>query len=600
MLEKYSLIQMQLLSEVLSGKKGKMEILPLISDEKMRKKAEYAIYKYEELSNNQEISEEEFNEEMNNIPEIDELIENVFLEFAQRTNLEHLKYVLSAANTRYIDAIIHHPEFYEDGLNPVQIEYMIIATGDVDFMEECISDNTINLDEFGRENIGDTLYKMFVKSIDDEYYDEEKFEKYDDFDDKVDNPDYVESTLDKITSKIREEKEYTYEEKRALKIYEGASEDKGVLALDSDAYKTINSMFFPDIDNEVARIFEDGSYLNDNAIRKAEELLACTLNMYLTMYKYGQKMNKSAHVLRIDRAASFPVMEERGETVSNFSTSLQDEFNESFKKAHMVLVEAEIEPGAVCVDFEDVLKSDYRFSKEREILVAPFSPVTIEDIELTESDMKIRDRAGKPPERKVKMIVKASEKAKPLSDEEKAEKEEMYKIFNDPKIREEAAKFLEALSDRKDEMDSKSDHDYSRDHILEKIDPNLLQSYLDFKKAFQTIYRYETREIALTIEQGYIVKPRSMDFSNMKRDSSIDINTQLSPEEMIDFKIGDSLYDEEIKEIDEFLDEFEKQIKILTKTRTTKGIETAIDDLGEFINKKDKNINKIDKSFDDR
>lgn len=641
MLEKYSFEQMKVLSETFSGLREVKEAFILISDDETRKKVEYIFDKFDELKNNPEISDETITDEMVSIPDYAETLEKVFLEFAQRTDMNHFDLILQARNVRYIDAIIHHPEFYEGGLNPVQIEELILSTGNEAFMEECVNDKTIDLDEFGRENIGDVLYKMYVKSIDDEYYDEEEFEEeyddfgeFDDFDDELDDPIYVEDTLDKITSRMRKEEYYTHEEKRALKIYEGASKDNGVLARDNDAYKTINSMFFPDIDNEIARIFDDGAMLNDNAIRNAEEILACTLNMYLTMYKYGKKMDKPAHVLRIDRAASFPVMEERGETVSNFSTSLQDKFNETFKKAHMVLVEAEIEPGAVCADFEDILESEYSFSNEREILVAPFSPITIEDVELSKENMRIRDRHGNPPERKVKMVIKARENAKPLTDEEKAEKEEMYKNFNNPKIREEAAKFLKALYDRKTEMGLKLDYDYSKEHILEKIDPNLLQSYLDFKKAFQTIYRYETREMALEMEQGFTVKPMSMDFMENKKPSIPvppvepfynDVEVK-SKEDISTDKIWlDSGWEEKPLDLDDVIAEMsetieemindlpeEKQknsdfdLKLdemffdvideldeLAKTRSVTEMSSAIDDLGEFIEKK-KNKDKED------
>ena len=255
----------------------------------------------------------------------------------------------------------------------------------------------------------------------------------------------------------------------------------------------MNAMLFPGLDNEFARIYEDHQGLIDNAVRNPEELLELSTLLYTAMYKYGKKMQEPVHTTRIDRSASFPEMEKRGQIISNFSTSLQTSYT-LFCKAHITLVQAEIQPGTACLEFGEFfeeLGAIYDYSSEREILIAPFSPITMTEEPMTQEELQIRDTNGGPPDRKIKMIVNPPPKARPLSTAEKADRAKQESIFRDPTIRKQAALLLSKL------------HQYtSKEEAIRSIPQEEFEQYVEWKAAFQSLLKYRIREISLEIDKS--------------------------------------------------------------------------------------------------
>lgn len=287
-------------------------------------------------------------------------------------------------------------------------------------------------------------------------------------------------------SKYRNPLEITEDEKIAMRIYEGTKPDTGrypVVSQQSTAHGIINSIFFEGINNELIRAIEDVKYLGEGLVIASDQLMDVITDLYSAMYKYGKTIRSEIVSRRVERTYSADKMQEKGETVSYNSTTTNNYGIRLFKKKNMTLIEFHIQPGTPCVDYCNILNSEYELYTEREILVAPFCPVTIE---------KMDDYEGKP---RLKVTVSAPQKPKALTKEEQVDKRENTKMYLNMQLRRKAEKFIQKLNELHMSAEIRS-----VEEAKERLTEDEISDYLKWKQAFSTVVKYRFREIALEIE----------------------------------------------------------------------------------------------------
>ena len=483
-MEKYNDEDFNNVLNVLYGNADEKELLNYLSGDTVKKEFLQASDHYSEMSEDA----------------LREILKKVYMNIAHQMTKSNIN-TLIHKNEQYdysqfpvdpmlIESILEQQENYEGGLSNSEIVDLILLTENAPYIKQCFKSKQFSFSFEDKERLSLAIDRIneYNASIDQTY--------------TQTNPSQINISV--VHADTDGPLSFTDEEKYAIKVYEGVSPGGGPLANSYNSYETMNAMLFPGIINEVTRIFDDRKYLIPDSIRNADELMTLTDNLYSAMYKYGKTMsrdmdeNDTVKVLRVDRSASFPLMELRGEILSNFSTTTASHYKTMFKKAKITLVEANIEPGASCIDFSAALGNDYQYDSEQEILIAPFSKVEMQEVELSDSEKRITDLSGNPPERKILMTVKSQEKATPLSTEETEDKENLMKVFSDPVKRENAATFLELIH-------SLHQSGYSKEQVLQMFQTTYVDKfndYMEWKNAFQTVFRYHTREIALSIDKS--------------------------------------------------------------------------------------------------
>ena len=254
-------------------------------------------------------------------------------------------------------------------------------------------------------------------------------------------------------------------------------------------------MNYPGISNELERIFDDKTVINPTAIFQTEELMQRSLDLYSVMYKYGQRMDRDRKAFRVDRASAARLVYDTGRVVSNFSTSTTG--YKSFSKADIALEEVVIRKGTPCADFKEVLgHHGYELATEAEILVAPGAVVTSEQPRPPQSqeELKMKNKSFGPASAVYVMTISPPEKPQELT---QAEEEDVFKssqfVYNEDN-RKKAATFIAKLLDL-------SQQGYSKQDAIQMMDPEDLRAYLDWKEAFQRVYQYRIRQIALMIDR---------------------------------------------------------------------------------------------------
>ena len=504
-MEKYNDEEFNNVLNILYGNADEKEMQNYLSDDTVKKEFLQASEHYSEMS--KEV--------------LEEILKKVYMNIAHqmtKSNInalihknEQYDYSKFPADPMLIESILEQQENYEGGLSNSEIVGLILVTENATYIKQCYTSDQFSFSDEDKKKL----------SSDGQTYNQPGNVSYD--------PSQINTAV--VHADTDGPLSFTDEEKYAIKVYEGVSPGGGPLANSYNSYETMNAMLFPGILNEFTRIFDDGKYLNSDSIRNADELMTLTDNLYSAMYKYGKTMsrdmdeNDTVKVLRVDRSASFPLMEQRGEILSNFSTTAASHYKSMFKKAKITLVEANIEPGASCIDFSAVLGNDYEYNTEQEILIAPFSKVEMQEVELSDSEKRITDLRGNPPERKILMTVKPQEKATPVSAEEIEDKENLMKVFSDPVKRENAATLLELIH-------SLHQSGYSKEQALQMIQTTYVDKfndYMEWKNAFQTVFRYHTREIALSIDKSIEEQNRA---ENVQSESGSDVGKLIDADEI--------------------------------------------------------------------
>lgn len=187
------------------------------------------------------------------------------------------------------------------------------------------------------------------------------------------------------------------EELRALKFYEGdiADADRNdPFWGDARAYVTLNALLYDDLASEYTRVRE-GKQLNPAMLRDLPRLLGLYGALFSAMQK-GEK-SKVRTGYRVERASDFAVCLQRGETVAFTSTALDGFLPAYGDKQGLVLLTCHVPAETPCAVFSEMLDS-YLKSSESEMLLPPFLRFRAEARPLTDSDRRITDLSGEPPQ----------------------------------------------------------------------------------------------------------------------------------------------------------------------------------------------------------
>jgi len=179
----------------------------------------------------------------------------------------------------------------------------------------------------------------------------------------------------------------------AVKYYQGDVSGNDPFWGDQKAYCTLNSLFFPGIENETARSHE-GKKLNpaflddtDRLIGFCDDLLSafCTSPLETDMISW-----------RVERISDYRLRKAFGNTISFTSTSTTGFLNAYGDKKGLALIKFELPAGTPCIDLATALDT-YTKSEEAEVLLPPGLVLALEEIPLTNEMRAIRDADNAPP-----------------------------------------------------------------------------------------------------------------------------------------------------------------------------------------------------------
>lgn len=249
-------------------------------------------------------------------------------------------------------------------------------------------------------------------------------------------------------------------EKDALRLYEGdirirdtrsnkviEQTSKDSIWGDRKAYKTLNALMFEGTENEEIRIVKEESKLNPSFIIHIQETIEILSNIYRAMCKYGKLQIKDVEAYRVERNSSIKDLT-KGQTISCFSASKVGFKREFANKSEIILIELIVRAGIPFVDYNKVLKDEYYLSEEEEILLPPFVPIQIEELGLSMRELKIKDKHGKKPKGKYRVITEKREVQGPLYEQEKKEKEALYKFITSREMLDSAKLYIEDMNQK--------------------------------------------------------------------------------------------------------------------------------------------------------
>lgn len=182
-------------------------------------------------------------------------------------------------------------------------------------------------------------------------------------------------------------------EKNALKYYIGDIPCSSPFYSNPKAYVTLNSLFFPDIKAETARAAE-GKFLDPTLISDTSALMDFFASLFSVFSK--SKSEKNLRTYRVERLADYQMCREVRSTISLTSTSLAG-FLESYRdRCGIALMKFTLPCGCTCINAAEILDR-YAKPEEAEILLPPFTELSIEEIPVSEHELKITDIDNRPP-----------------------------------------------------------------------------------------------------------------------------------------------------------------------------------------------------------
>lgn len=182
----------------------------------------------------------------------------------------------------------------------------------------------------------------------------------------------------------------------ALRYYVGEPDVYPGLPHDPKAYNTLNALFFPGIESEMARA-KEGRFLNSEFFQCPKALLRFFYDMVEAM-RIGGRNEPEKTVYRVDRESDAMNMIARRQTISFTSTSKTGFLKEYTDKDRLVLLEFHLPQNIPHADMEKLLPV-YKKPGESEILLPPWLCITSFKRDLTNQEFSIRDKNGKPPVR---------------------------------------------------------------------------------------------------------------------------------------------------------------------------------------------------------
>lgn len=165
------------------------------------------------------------------------------------------------------------------------------------------------------------------------------------------------------------------------------------------AYLTMNCLMFDGVINEQNRILEGNGKIVPELLLEIEKIIEVFCDIYRAMCKYVSELESDKKMLtfRTDRKVSVEEMK-KGYTVSFVSTSknaIPEEFFQ--RKTELVLLNFAFPQKIPHLDFSKILKEDYLFKEQEEVLLPPFLKIELEKMELTEREKLYCDINGQSP-----------------------------------------------------------------------------------------------------------------------------------------------------------------------------------------------------------
>ncbi len=218
----------------------------------------------------------------------------------------------------------------------------------------------------------------------------------------------------------------TEKEKNIIRYYEGDVSGTDPFWSDPKAYLTINSLFFPGIENETART-DESKKLNSAFFDDDER----TLDVLQTLFECGQRLisEKEITSFRVERYLDYRQMKAAGKTIGFTSTSTGGFLKQYSDRRGIALLEIRIMPQTPIIDMAAVL-DHYAKAQEREILLLPQCRLEMREKPVLPEYMDIIDMDGNPP------LIMAEVKVSGLSlqrpDEEDSgeiDRQSLYRVY---------------------------------------------------------------------------------------------------------------------------------------------------------------------------
>ena len=478
-------------------------------------------YQYlQELALDEDMSEEE-SEIFSQFDDV--MIEDFALQIAKKDFSRISEVEDKEKRALLVEAILNHPEEYEEKITNDEAFDLIVSTENIEYMHKWLilskdvngkfgpefSDRLrLEMDRLEQEIEEDDIITAKREGYKPMYGDDVPEEKgtlgyvppiqrrYEDFNGHYDEGFVFDQHLLDL-DEGEDPLNISEKEKNALMIYEGSSPGGCAAGADSNSYKTLNTVMFSGIDNELTRIFDDHQKLNPTVLFQTKEMLDYYHNLHSTMYKYSHQIDKQVDVRRVDRTQSFDEILKKKELVSSFSTTL-NYFPTEFSKKNITLVEAHIMPGAMSVDFEKVLGDEYSHYMEREVLVGFGSPVEIEEIvpqenlKTYEKDIKAIDGAF--PDQKIVMRVLPLPKPKEPTQKEIEQNEKNKQFILNYGNRDRVATFMARVG----EMGLLK---IPKARAMEIIPQEEIDFYLKWKDALRSVITFDRDQTILEIDK---------------------------------------------------------------------------------------------------
>lgn len=433
-------------------------------------------------------------------PEIDtdEITDKIYTYIVERVSIKDVP--ILAKNSYLLDYFLSNPELVSEEPIPNEITAQLISNvADINTLaaKQALDEISMNPTKWGmtKDKIQTIKDAIELKSLDNQQ-DNSTFSNL-----NYESQDDREAREDMEARKLREKLGITEDELFAIKVYEGVAPHKAgresSFSSSHTSYEAINALLFPGMLNEAVRCCEDGKTLNVNSIEEADEMLRIVTDIYSAMCKYSKAVESNQSVSRLDRSMSYDSMKRTG-TTNSFASCSFGKIQGNFKKAHVTIFHMDVEPGAKCADFRRILgPSNYSYKNERELLIAPYATIEMEEIDRanwTNEERNITDLNGGQADRCIKAKVKAGEPAKPLTPEEKKAQQEAMTIFYDPNLRKKASTALIMLNGNY----GKNPHD-----VIYTIPSDVRNGYLEWKNAYHTVLKFRMREIELQVDKQF-------------------------------------------------------------------------------------------------
>lgn len=270
------------------------------------------------------------------------------------------------------------------------------------------------------------------------------------------------------------------------------------------AYKTMNCLMFPGIDNEMERIREKNAVLIPQLLMEVDLIVEMYCDIFRAMCKCRDNSHETMYrkTYRTERGISAEELK-KGYTVSFTSTSKSSSPEEFLKeKSGLTLLEILIPANVPQLDFEEIFCDDNLFPQQREIMLPPFLKIQMEELSLCETEKAYRDVDGNPP--KGKYLVEITDEM----DFTEISKEDSLGIQMTEAENKEAADFLEKLTQGMD------------------ISEEEVRKYCGWKAAFRNKIKKEFSRILeeLSLSEKSTTNKNDLTISEQRKQLISDVN----------------------------------------------------------------------------